>query len=676
MDRKVSQVESHLREQYEQDLEKTKEEVHESTSTLKMKYEKQVSEILAQLEELHERNQQHELREGKLKQSFESERRKVVELRKEMDTKTQVIQELEENGVKISNEFQELEKKLKQSLNEKFALEKRVKEILQSGSKELTEVRADLGRKSERINELERDKSDSKTKKELEELREKLQCIAKQKDILEQKLNENTKSGKLNGEVLCKELDLKDEELERIQEKEADEKNCKEYKELEEKVRSSLQEKLLMEQTLEQIAVTKNKQIEDLQQELEREHKEMQELRDKINDGKQNDEYLKLENKLNEMTLEKQALQQQLEEYVSEISLLKEKFKENENVSSDLKSKYEKKILQVTRSYEEEINSLENELKLKKEYENEAARLKKDVCALEEEIFELNEELQKHKCAISELEGTSRAHELEIANLILNPPSPQTVTDVEFDFSEESSDRTQQLEIELAKYKKKVQELEEEAEDKFETTLCPNCNDREKSEEILLQTKTLVDKIQHDCQKKVQDITRNLEKMEESLHEKIKESDALKQKLTKTEQELRDERKRTLEFLKLGRNLDVNGNALEYDETSKDIEGGSEGYGCVTCDNVEQIQALKSLQSQMKDEDDKVQKEDNQSQMAFANSEDLKSLFEEQEKFYKTEILRKDNEMSKLKDENEQEVETLKEKIDKGKLSRKRFRSL
>jgi chromosome segregation ATPase len=341
-----------------------------------------------------------------------------------------------------------------------------------------------------------------------------------------------------------------------------------EYKELD-KLREISQEKLALEETVEQ--TTESQMKENSQQELQKEQNEMQELGDKINDG--NDGYEELESKLHEMTVEKQSLQLQLVDSRSEISSLQEKLKEDESLASELKSNYDAKILQITRNFEEEVNALESELKLKKNSEEEALRFRKDVSSLKEENSKLNEELQKHKATISELEETSRSRELEIANLILKSPSPQSLDVEEFDFSADSSDRSQQLENELAKYKKKVQELEEEAEDKFETTLCPNCEDREKSEEILLQSKALVDKIQLDCKKKVQNVSKDLEKTEKALEEQIKEGESLKTKLAKAEDEIREERKRSLEISKLAKTFDVN-------ETSQDIpdtKGNSAG---------------------------------------------------------------------------------------------------
>ena len=123
MDDKVSQVECHLREQYEQDLEKTKEEIQQTTSTLKTKYEKQVAETLLQLEELHERNQEHELREAKLKEKFNSEKAKVAKLLNEVEQKAKVVEEFEQN----KKDFKTLEEKFKLCLSEKCSLEEKVK---------------------------------------------------------------------------------------------------------------------------------------------------------------------------------------------------------------------------------------------------------------------------------------------------------------------------------------------------------------------------------------------------------------------------------------------------------------------------------------------------------------------------------------------------------------------
>ena len=343
--------------------------------------------------------------------------------------------------------------------------------------------------------------------------------------------------------------------------------NEKEYEELQTKVRELSQEKLRLEEAL----ATKTKNVENLHRELPKEQGERKESTDGMNDLKKNDEYKELEVKLQVITTEKESLERQLADSKSVMCSLQVKLTEDENIVSELKSNYETKISQITRNFEEEVNALESELKRRKNSEEEALGLKKDITRLKGEISKLNDDLQRHKATISELEETSRSRELEIANLILNSPSPQSLNEKEFDFSANPADRAQELEIELAKYKTKVLELEEEAEDKFETTVCPNCQDREKSDEILLQTKALVEKIQLDCEKKVQNVCKDLDETEKALQEQVNECEGLKARLSKAEDDLSEERKRSLEISKLGKNFDVNGNLLGPKETSIDI---------------------------------------------------------------------------------------------------------
>ena len=82
----------------------------------------------------------------------------------------------------------------------------------------------------------------------------------------------------------------------------------------------------------------------------------------------------------------------------------------------------------------------------------------------------------------------------------------------------------------------------------------------------------------------------------------------------------------------------------------------------------DQMKALTPIQSEMGQEDGKTQDEDSASELP--SNKDFKSLFDEQEKFYKTEISRKDDAISHLMIENEktqQQIQDLKEKLGKGK---------
>ena len=326
-------------------------------------------------------------------------------------------------------------------------------------------------------------------------------------------------------------------------------------KKLEDEFAKLVQEKVSLEQALKE---TQKKEAEMLQE-------------DQITANLMNhEEYKNLKTKVNNLTNDKHSLEQKLADSLSERNSLREKLRGDENIASELKSNYETKILQVKQNFKEEVNVLENELKRVKNSEKESLGLRQDVSRLKTEISTLNDELQKHKATISELEDTGRSRELEIANLILTSPLPRGLKEQEFDFNENALERTEQLESELARYKKKVEELEEEAEDKFETTLCSNCQGLEKSDDILHQTKALVDKIQLDCQKKVQSVTKDLEKMENVLLEQVKECESLNAKLIKAEEDLTEERKRSLKLSKLGKQVDMNCNVLGHEETAQD----------------------------------------------------------------------------------------------------------
>jgi hypothetical protein len=81
----------------------------------------------------------------------------------------------------------------------------------------------------------------------------------------------------------------------------------------------------------------------------------------------------------------------------------------------------------------------------------------------------------------------------------------------------------------------------------------------------------------------------------------------------------------------------------------------------------DQMKTLNSPEFQLRQEDEKTQ--DSASELPI--NKDFESLFDEQEKFYKTEISRKDDENLQLMIENEkiqQQVQNLKEKRDEGRL--------
>ena len=90
---------------------------------------------------------------------------------------------------------------------------------------------------------------------------------------------------------------------------------------------------------------------------------------------------------------------------------------------------------------------------------------------------------------------------------------------------------------------------------------------------------------------------------------------------------------------------------------------------CYCLDTVkkDQMEPLKSLQTERKQNDDVVQDKGNATKLPKSN--DFESLLDEQEKFYKTEITKKDDDILHLMTENEkiqQQVQDLKQKSEEG----------
>ena len=89
----------------------------------------------------------------------------------------------------------------------------KVKGYSESMAKETVDLQEELARKSEVIHEMEQYKKDSESK--FKELQETFQNVTEEKDSLENKLNEDLKSEKLNVEGLRNELEIKGKEIER-----------------------------------------------------------------------------------------------------------------------------------------------------------------------------------------------------------------------------------------------------------------------------------------------------------------------------------------------------------------------------------------------------------------------------------------------------------------------------
>ena len=438
LDEKVHRVESYLRQQYEQDLEKTREELHESSTTLKTKYENQLAEVFSQLEELHERNQEHELREAKLKKDYESAKKTLKELRLE---------------------------------------------------------------------------------------------VKKQSD------------------------------------------------------RNNLQEG-----------------IED----------------DHYKDS--HSQFKESKEKLQKVFDEKKSLEERVHDLSSQLLSFKEKVDESEKEKEELKSQNEKEVLKIKSSYEEEISKLKTDL----------------------EQWETN---------VTKLQET-RSRELEITNLIQHSPKPTETDEIEREFKcgYSPGERIKQLEMKITEYKKKVMELEEEAQDKFETTLCHKCQEGKTPELNAVKAKDLVEKIEKECKEKVESLNKNLEVTEGKLNEQKKISEDLAEELKKRDTELENESKRSAELLKFNKHADINHIALLTEKTEEQMS-----------DVKPERETSKDPTGPNEENNDKIVGKEKVQKITFVGQteilkvkEEYNKLLEEKQKDFKVEFDLKDSEISKLLSKNEE----------------------
>ena len=530
LDEKVQRVQSHLRQQYEQDLDKNKEELHESSITLKTKFEKELAEAVAQLEELHERNQQHEFEKTKLKKDFENAKKNMEKLHEEVEKKKNIqIQQFEKrtDGVENDDQSKELEEEeFRKVLDEKKSLEEK-----------LDDVSSQLLSLTEKVEE---------NKKEKEEWRSKHDT-----EILEIKSN---------------------------------------Y----EKV---LVEKRFLEKQQDELS----SQISLLNEKVNEDEKEKAEL-----SSKHATEILEIKSNYEKVMVEKRFLENQQSELTSQISLLKDKLnekkKENVDEKAELNSKHETEIL-----------------KIKAVHDKEVAALKSD--------------LEQRSLTIADFEKSSRVRELEIANLILHSPLPTENESVEreFEFDEKPKERIKRLEIEIVKYKRKITELEDEAEDRFETAL-------QLSE---VEEKTLVEKIEKACKAKVEIITTKLETTTQTLNQQTILNQELEEKLRKMEIELENKSKEYIELSKLNKHLDINHNVLHTAKAEK---------GMFVNDVDQEYLTKEQKESTEKDE---------------VTILEYEKVLKENERF-NIEISKKDSELSTLikeKDKVEHFIQSLKEEL-------------
>lgn len=120
LNEKLNKVEQHWRKMYEEDLGKTRSELEESNKTLKDKYERQVSDIMVQMDEVQQRSREVLIQE---KMQFEAQQkeefeRQLSEVKEELQPYKDKCLELEKENQSLSEKYERDLSELKSKMNE------------------------------------------------------------------------------------------------------------------------------------------------------------------------------------------------------------------------------------------------------------------------------------------------------------------------------------------------------------------------------------------------------------------------------------------------------------------------------------------------------------------------------------------------------------------------------
>lgn len=113
LNEKLNKVEQHWRKLYEEDIGKTRSELEESNKTLKDKYERQVSDIMVQMDEVQQRSKEVLMQE---KIQFEAQQKEQFE--KQLSEVKEELQPYKDKCLELERENQSLSEKYERDLSE------------------------------------------------------------------------------------------------------------------------------------------------------------------------------------------------------------------------------------------------------------------------------------------------------------------------------------------------------------------------------------------------------------------------------------------------------------------------------------------------------------------------------------------------------------------------------
>ncbi|XP_078360672.1 LOW QUALITY PROTEIN: uncharacterized protein LOC144645082 [Oculina patagonica] len=522
LNEKLNKTEQHWRKLYEEDIGKTRSELEESNKTLKDKYERQVSDIMVQMDEVQQRSREVLMQE---KMQFEAEQKEqfekqLSEVKEELQPYKDKCLELEKENQSLSEKYERDLSELKSKMNE---VEGRYKEDKGIEEQYLTTLKGELELYKNKLQELQEGKKslmenyeaqlanlkkkyDEMEDGEIKTLQEEVNVYIKKAASLEEEkrallekyeteLNGlKTTIGTLTAEVESRKADMENLEAEKdklsstISELTQDLESARNaYSELEQK-KQGVDNKLIEE--LEGKIAELEKDLEDSRhnchelQEAKRasdnkHSEEMECLRSKLEAG--SNEAQSRDEQLLSLTKEKERLQEEVNKIQNELKASEEKFERLEEAKKISDEQHETDVeslmseLNILRNLSAEVEQLRKLEKQKENYELEVSKLKEEMDSLTAKIRELEEVNSSSSQEIAALQK-----EVEMAR------GAQDINSVDF----EEERRRYQAEVESLRalteeQKITIQELEDEGQNKFGVLLSQHEKELESLKEEL-----------------------------------------------------------------------------------------------------------------------------------------------------------------------------------------------
>jgi len=482
LNEKLNKTEQHWRKLYEEDIGKTRSELEESNKTLKDKYERQVSDIMVQMDEVQQRSREVLMQE---KMQFEAQQkeqfeRQLSEVKEALEPYKDKCFELEKENQSLSEKYERDLSELKSKMNE---VEGRYKEDKGIEEQYLTTLKGELELYKNKLQELQEGKKslmenyeaqlanlkkkyDEMEEGEIKTLHEEVNVYIKKAASLEEEkrallekyeteMNDlKTAIGTLTGELETKKAEAENLESEKnklsstiLELTQGLESANSAYAELEQK-KEGIDNKLIKEL---------RGKISDLEKDLEDSRHNCFELQEakRASDNKQSEELESLRSKLEEESNVNQGREKQLLSLSYEKERLEEDVKKIQNEFDQLQTKH--LDLECASRKARDEHALEI-FTLQTEWSETRESLGKEKQNLEERLQELEQELKTSAESFERLEEAKKISD------------EQHATDVEGLMSElnilrnlsAEVEQLRKLEKEKENYELEVSKLKEE----------------------------------------------------------------------------------------------------------------------------------------------------------------------------------------------------------------------